>query len=319
MVVADLKSTGQEAPWLSIVIPVRGKENELWFTLQGLLNAGLEAGIEVLVVDNEPSKDVRDVCELFGRPGLRYLEAGTVKGVNYPRSFGASVARGQWLLMLDSHVLMKPGSFALLRERIRSGVYPAKSLIHFGVSFGSPEIWGAYRLTLESNFWGTWHHLVDTNEQDPYPIGATGNWALLTRLSDWVSIGGFNDAFRGYGGDEIYLQLKYWQSGGQVLLDPQVSGSHWSGPRAYGVTPMELVVNTAIAGRVVVGSSFLARFGDALVAHYCDKGMKSDAVRSALHRGVLQAQLSDELTTPRQWSRSFDDVLAHWRDFRIPV
>ena len=75
MIVADLKNTGQEAPWLSIVIPVRGKENELWFTLQGLLNAGLEAGIEVLVVDNEPSKDVRDVCESFGRPGLRYLEA----------------------------------------------------------------------------------------------------------------------------------------------------------------------------------------------------------------------------------------------------
>ena len=78
-------------------------------------------------------------------------------------------------------------------------------------------------------------------------------------------------------------------------------------------------MNTAIAGRVVVGSSFLERFGDALVAHYCDKGLKSDAVRSALHRGVLQAQLSDELTTPKQWSRSFDDVLAHWRDSRIPV
>ena len=222
-------------------------------------------------------------------------------------------------MMLDSHVLMRPGSFALLRERIRSGVYPVKSLIHFGVSFGSPEIWGAYRLTLESNFWGTWHHLVDENELDPYPIGATGNWALLTRLSDWVSMGGFNDAFRGYGGDEIYLQLKYWQSGGQVLLDPQVSGAHWSGPRAYGVTPLELVVNTAIAGRVVVGSSFLSRFGDALVAHYCEMGLQSDVVRSALHRGVLQAQLSDELKTPKQWLLSFDDVLAHWRDANIPV
>ena len=316
---AGSNGADQAAPWLSIVIPVRGKENELWFTLQGLLNAGLEDGIEVVVVDNDPSDHVRDVCESFGRSCLRYVEAGEVKGVNYPRSVGASEARGEWLMMLDSHVLMRPGSFALMRERILEGAYPEKSLIHFGVSFGSPEVWGAYRLTLHTNFWGTWHHLVEPNALNPYPIGATGNWAFLTRISDWNVMGGFNEAFRGYGGDEIYLQLKYWRSGGQVLLDPQVSGSHWSGPRAYHVTPLELVVNTAIAGRVVVGSSFLERFGEALLEHYVQKGLQGDHVRSALHRGVLQAQLSEELQAPKQWRLSFDDVLAHWRDSKIPV
>ena len=49
------------------------------------------------------------------------------------------------------------------------------------------------------------------------------------------------------------------------------------------------------------------------------KGLQGDHVRSALHRGVLQAQLSEELQAPKQWRLSFDDVLAHWRDSKIPV
>jgi len=191
-----------DAPLLSLVIPVRGKANELWFTLQGLMHAGFDEQVEILVVDNDPSAEVRDVCEYFSRPCLRYVEAGEIKGVNYPRSVGASQARGEWLMVLDSHVLMQPGSWAQIRKRIAEGIYPHRALIHFGVSFGAPVVWGAYRLTFDTNFWGTWHHLVPEDAQQPYPIAATGNWAFLTRLSDWKLCGGFNEEFRGYGGDE---------------------------------------------------------------------------------------------------------------------
>ena len=300
------------APLLSIVIPVRGKANELWFTLQGLMHAGFNEHVEILVVDNEPSADVREVCEYFSRPCLRYVEAGEIKGVNYPRSVGASQARGEWLLVLDSHVLMQPGSWAQIRDRIESGAYPPRALIHFGVSFGAPLVWGAYRLTFDTNFWGTWHHLVPADAQQPYPIAATGNWAFLTRLSDWQLCGGFNEEFRGYGGDEIYLQLKYWRAGGQVLLDPLVCGSHWSGPRAYTSTPLELIVNTAIAGRVVVGEGFMDRYGRSLSAYYQERGVAADVVGYSLSSGVSKAERSAEIALPAAWPLSFDDVLSFW-------
>ena len=134
-------------PVLSIVIPVRGKPNELWFTLQGLLHAGFQDQVEILVVDNDPSQEVREVCEYFSRPILRYIEAGEIKGVNYPRSVGADNARGQWLMMLDSHVLMEPGSYTTILNRIKMNCYPPRSLVHCGVSFGAPAVWGSYRLT----------------------------------------------------------------------------------------------------------------------------------------------------------------------------
>jgi glycosyltransferase involved in cell wall biosynthesis len=306
------------SPLVSVVIPVRGKANELWFTLQGLVYAGFNEDVEVLVVDNDPSEDVRLVCDYFSRPWLRYLEAGDVKGVNYPREVGARHARGVWLLILDSHVLLKPGTWEVLRERIQQGIYPPGSLVHFGVSFGSPHVWGAYRLTLNQNFWGTWHHLVEPGWTQPYPIAATGNWSILTRCEDWRAIGGLNPEFRGYGGDEIYLQLKYWRFGGQVLLDPALVGSHWSGPRAYRVEGLELLINTAIAGRVVVGPSFLDRYGQSLAAHFSVGGCSQAAIAQALQDGVSKAEQSPECSQIQDWPRSFDDVLTLWDQQSIP-
>ena len=296
---------------LSVVIPVRGHANELWFTLQGLLHAGFSERTEILVVDNDPSPDVRDVCSYFSRPFLRYIEAGEIKGVNYPRTIGADAATGEWLMMLDSHVLMAPSSYARITERINNNQYPARSLIHCGVSFGSPVIWGSYRLTLETNFWGDWHYPVRDNAQLPYPIAATGNWAFLTRLQDWKDYGGFNPAFRGYGGDEIYLQLKYWRSGGQVLLDPLLRGSHWSGPRTYSIVSKELIVNTAIAGRVVVGSSFADRFHSSLCTTYQQSGIDAALADEAVLQGIALAEQSVEASRLDQSPLSFDDVLAH--------
>jgi glycosyltransferase involved in cell wall biosynthesis len=302
---------------LSIVIPVRGKANELWFTLQGLLHAGFRDRVEILVVDNDPSQEVRDVCEYFARPMLRYIEAGEIKGVNYPRSVGANAARGEWLMMLDSHVLLEPGSYDRILERIEAGLYPPRSLVHCGVSFGSPEVWGSYRLTLESNFWGTWHHLVRNDTQLPYPIAATGNWAFITRLKDWQFCGGFNEAFRGYGGDEIYLQLKYWRAGGQVLLDPLLRGSHWSGPRSYSVASTEMIMNSAIAGRVVVGSDFSSRFKASLAASYHHRGVDLGLADELVAHGIALAEGSSELSAVEQWPLSFDNVLLYWQENTI--
>lgn len=304
-------------PVLSIVIPVRGKANELWFTLQGLLHAGFQDQVEILVVDNDPSQEVREVCEYFSRPMLRYIEAGEIKGVNYPRSVGADNARGQWLMMLDSHVLMEPGSYTTILNRIKKDCYPPRSLVHCGVSFGAPAVWGSYRLTLETNFWGTWHYLVRPEAKQPYPIAATGNWAFITRLEDWRFCGGFNEAFRGYGGDEIYLQLKFWRAGGQVLLDPLLKGSHWSGPRSYSIASTELIVNTAIAGRVVVGADFDARFRESLTASYQERGVDPALAHEAVMQGISLAEHSSELSWAEQWPLSFDDVLHEWKKNEI--
>jgi len=66
------------------------------------------------------------------------------------------------------------------------------------VSFGSPVIWGSYRLTLENNFWGHWHYPVRDDAQLPYPIAATGNWAFLTHQSCKPARSFVGDSYRSF-------------------------------------------------------------------------------------------------------------------------
>ena len=307
------------APLVSVIIPVRGKPNELWFTLQGLAHAGFGEASEIIVVDNEPDGDVEEVCRYYDRPWLRYIPAGEVASVNYPRTVGAEQATGDWLLTIDSHVLLQPGTFDDLSKRIAAGSYPEGALVHFGISFGGPNVYGGYRLTLEENFWGAWELLLPEGCADPYHVAASGNWALLTRRADWQRLGGFNPGFRGYGGDEIYIQLKYWRQGGQVLLDPALRGCHWSGKRGYSFDLDAFLRNVALGGRIVVGDEFLERFAEPLERFYSPRAGHPDLVGEALRAGAAMAEGHLETRQLDAAPLTFDDVRSLWQRLNVQM
>jgi len=76
---------------------------------------------------------------------------------------------------------------------------------------------------------------------------------------------------------------------------------------------LELIVNTAIAGRVVVGEDFMDRYGSSLSAYYQERGVAADVVGYSLSSGVSKAERSAEITLPAAWPLSFDDVLSFWK------
>ncbi|WP_437681999.1 glycosyltransferase family 2 protein [Sorangium sp. So ce131] len=308
-------------PWLTIVIPIRNEASNLWFTLNGLDFQGLD-GVEIIVADNGGigSKDIEAVTKGFGAPA-RYLLADETASVNHPRNAGVAAARGRWILILDAHVLLSPGTIALLRRRAEEeGAYPPLSLVHIPLrNTGRTHVLGHYKLTLEDDFWGKWGPVVRETDR-PYRISASGNYALFTRRHDFAAVRGFNPRFVGYAGDEVYFQLKYWRLGGSVWLEPLVCAAHYSGPRAYRVRQDEVDRNLGLAGRVVVGPEFLPRFGPKLAAHAVAKGRDPELLARALAEGVAAAEQSGEPA----WLEgaavySFDDVIALWRREDVPV
>jgi len=308
---------------LSIIIPCRGLASELWFTLQSLAFDDLD-DVEILVVDNEGNRDVQRVCLEFGAP-VRYVLAIDVKSPYYPRNVGARIAKGEWLLFLDAHVLLNPGAIDTIKSRICPGAvldgacYPPMSMVHFPVGFRNQKTWyGHYKLTLEKDFWGTWGPTVILGSGPVQKIGATGIWAFLTRKADWEAVGGFNPNFTGYGGGEVYLQLKYWRMGGQVLLDPAIWGVHWSAPRTYAANWRDRIRNVGIGGTAVVGPSFWKRFEDGLVAHYASKGVKDEEARHWLREGTnLGLEEADWLAERAKFS--YDEVLELWKRENVAV
>jgi Glycosyl transferase family 2 len=273
-------------PGISIVIACRDEADTLWFTLHSLqmhTRGSLveRDGMEIVVADNDPGaktcgKTVREVCTAFAnaRFPVRYLAAGEVQSVFYPRNQGAAAARGEHLIFLDSHVLLTPYTLEALHRLFlnRSGLpthalTPDLYLAHIPIAFSDPnKLFGPYKLRLHGDFWGEWTPMSELPppgngtglETATYPIGASGLWCYSTPKAAWEAVRGYNPCFSGYSGGEIYLELKYWLLGGHVFLvhgqeneQETVSGVHWSAPRRYQVRGDESIRDTPLAVSVV--------------------------------------------------------------------
>jgi hypothetical protein len=273
-------------PGISIVIACRDEADTLWFTLHSLqmhTRGSLveRDGMEIVVADNDPGakscgKTVQEVCAAFAeaRFPVRYLAAGEVKSVYFPRNQGAAAARGEHLIFLDSHVLLTPYTIEVLHRLFlsRSGLpthalTPDLYLAHIPIVFNDPnKLLGPYKLRLRGDFWGQWTPMSELPppgngigaEAATVPIAASGLWCYSTPKAAWEAVRGYNPNFLGYSGGEVYLELKYWLLGGHVLLvqgrenEPEtVSGVHWSAPRRYQVQWEESIHDILLAVSVV--------------------------------------------------------------------
>jgi Glycosyl transferase family 2 len=271
-------------PGISIVIACRDEADTLWFTLHSLQmhtqGALVERdGMEIVVADNDPGaktcgRTVQEICAAFAnaRFPVRYLAAGEVKSVFYPRNQGAAAAQGGHLIFLDSHVLLTPYAIEELHRLYldRSGLptpalEPDLYLAHIPIAFNHPSsLFGPYKLRLHGDFWGEWVPMSklpqptngDGLKAATYPIAASGLWCYSTPKAAWEAVRGYNPNFLGYGGGEVYIELKYWLLGGHVVLlrengQEPVSGVHWSAPRRYRVPSPEYVQDVLLAVSVV--------------------------------------------------------------------
>lgn len=273
-------------PGISIVIACRDEADTLWFTLHSLqmhTRGPLveRDGMEIVVADNDPGaktcgKTVQEVCDAFAqaRFPVRYLAAGEVKSVFFPRNQGAAAAQGEHLIFLDSHVLLTPYTIEALHRLFlnRSGLpthalTPDLYLAHIPIAFSDPDkLFGPYKLRLPGDFWGEWTPMAELPppgngtgaEAATVPIGASGLWCYSTPKAAWEAVRGYNPGFSGYSGGEVYLELKYWLLGGHVLLlqrreneQETISGAHWSAPRRYQVRSDESIRDILLAVSVV--------------------------------------------------------------------
>ena len=314
-------------PHLSIVIPTFNQPAELWFTLQCALQQLklLEEKYtndwwEIVVADNVRGGDklTKKIVGDLHDKRVRYLNSSAVQSPYHPRNDGAAAAKGEWLLFLDSHVLMSPSFFERVaqsthphtRERFR---YPDNAIVHYPVIFGNrTRKWGHYKLKLDTDFWGSWGPKAPTDRAIS-EIGATGIWAMCMRRSWYLDeLKGFNPLFKGYSGGEPYLDLKSWCLGGSVLIDAGVYGAHYSGPRSYGAQWRDRIRNFALAIEVLDPSRF-----PTFEAHYVAKTKNPGMVASAIVEGrKLAAAEAADFGARRRYKVS--EVLELFKSRGVP-
>jgi len=212
----------------------------VYFSVQALRMFQDMKDCEVLIIDNYGSDRLRDFWEYWGKEKtgkkneqgeeeekrvVRYIKFTDVVGTTVPRQLVFERAYGEFVLCIDSHVMLFPGAIKKLKEWLDEGV-DTDALIHGPMSYDSLDVFSTHMNPVwRSDMWGTWSDTVRAEEipGKPFEIPAHGMGLFGSRKDTWLN---FNDKFTGFGGEECYIHEKYRQTGRKILCLPFLKWVH---------------------------------------------------------------------------------------------
>jgi len=208
--------------------------DEAYFTIQCLRFYHAEAmeRFEIVIVDNDPEgpdgKAIRSLIEGRCRRDVdRYIQFPEPKGSVPPRAHLFDVARGKFIVCIDSHVLFEPGSLDRLvkffDDNPESDDFLQGPLLS---NYGPHRIEGTHMSPRwRSQMFGTW--AVDGRgrdpESEPFEIPQHGLGFFAARRESWL---GFPPDLVGFSGGEGYIHEAYRQAGRRTLCLPGVRWYH---------------------------------------------------------------------------------------------
>jgi glycosyltransferase involved in cell wall biosynthesis len=136
--------TPDERTWLSIVIPTYNRKGIVRRAIDSCLQESV-AGCEIVVVDDASTDEtIEDILRRYKTDHLRAVRLHENVGVCGARMAGVEMAKGEWVLFLDSDDELLPGALLLLQKRCREAAPDVARLalmyLHDGGE-ASPEPW----------------------------------------------------------------------------------------------------------------------------------------------------------------------------------
>jgi len=200
-----------------------------YFTIQGirLYHPEIKDGAEVLIIDNHPEGDIAQSLQRLAAsiPGCRYVAHSEVRGTAPAKELVFREAKSEYVLCVDSHVLLAPGSIsrliAYLDGHPECGDLLQGPLVYDDltrISTHFEPVWSAGMY----GRWGT-DERGNAPDNDPFEIPMQGLGVFACRKESWV---GFNPRFSGFGGEEGYLHEKFRQAGRRTLCLPFLRWTH---------------------------------------------------------------------------------------------
>ena len=202
----------------------------LYFTIQSLRLHHKEVldRLEFVIINNNPKsaqgREIRKFVDWLKEP-VTYVEFDSFSATSLrDKIFG--LANTEYVLVLDCHVLLDPGSLKKLLDFYDAGkdhqnllqgplIYDDMKNVstHFNLDKWGSDMWGV---------WDTDKRGKDPNNK-PFEIPAQGLGLFTCRKDSWL---GFNKKFRGFGGEEGYIHEKYRLAGCKAVCLPFLRWLH---------------------------------------------------------------------------------------------
>lgn len=220
-----------------------------YFTANSLLHYHKQYVNEIVVVENKPlvndNSRIKEYCKKNSR--IKYVNYSEVEGTAAPRNEVFKQATNEHVVCVDSHILVCENGFQKLAEFYQQMPNAAQDLVQGPLLYDSlnevathfSEEWGAGmkgKWTTDSTAFPLMKvkfgdREVSTRVRDEYgtpvaikpwfEIPAMGLGLFASTKTHWL---GFNDNFRGFGGEEWYIHDKYRKHGRKCW---SVSGLMW--------------------------------------------------------------------------------------------
>lgn len=212
---------------LSVVIPSFEDAAGLWYTVAAC-RADLSEDFapdeyEIIGVVDGPEDDLTRVLLGMRQQNMCKLINTNHRTPQKNRHEGLLAAQAPKVFFLDSHVIPSRGFF---KRMLSSSEETGASILHAGHCFWNraSSAYG-YNMNWKSHFWAVTCESKPQRDDAAYRICLAGHGAMLVDRAQYLAMGGYWDALRGWGGEEPQLNLKAWHTGREVWMEPRVY--HW--------------------------------------------------------------------------------------------
>lgn len=204
---------------VAVVIPVYNRSDLLVRTLESLAAQDRPDHLQVHVCDDGSEEDVSSAIREVSGLDIRYhSQRRDGFGAGRARNLGASAANTDLIIFLDGDCLVPP-NFVQSHRAWHGG---AKNAVLIGARANAvqdaPDELESYRAQLQRRTGGL------THGSEVFRALVSSNISL--RLELFRSIGGFDERFRRWGGEDTELGWRLWQAGATFLLDPDLVVDH---------------------------------------------------------------------------------------------
>jgi glycosyltransferase involved in cell wall biosynthesis len=222
---------------LTIGMPAYKNFTEVWFTVQSLRLYQDLTDCEILIVDNFGDKDLENFAKNDGNGIVRYEKFTNIVGTSEVRNKVFDFAKGEMVLCMDSHVMLKPGAL--------KNIPVTDNLIHGPLLYDNTKGYTCeWKPIWRDHMWGIWGDYLNKLPEQPFEIWGAGLGIFLAKKNSWLR---FNENFRGFGGEEGYIHEKYRKAGRKVMCYPNLVWMHlFKKPIPYPLNMIDRVRNYII-------------------------------------------------------------------------
>lgn len=188
--------------------------------------SGLRDEVELLVIDDMPNeqRELRHLCNLAN---ARYEHVPKNRGPAQAKTTVFEQARGEYTLLLDSHVLCLPGSIIHLLDGIDRGEIGRDIWSGPLVSENGGTIATELEPKWRGEFFGIWHNDPELPVKRVKEIEGMGSAFFCMSTRQFLDIEGFPRTFSGFGGEELILsEINRNKTGGRHMCHEALKWQH---------------------------------------------------------------------------------------------